>query len=91
MVLDRIIKLGLILWILFPLAESIYLKCELMSDINDYQEPKNETKGNDFGLFKGGSHLGVILRKNFLILDLYRGKIMRKIDCAHSRSVKMLP
>ena len=36
--------------------------------------------------------MGVILRKKFFCQNsLYRGKIMRKIDCAHSRSVEMLP
>ena len=42
---------------------------------------------------KGGgvTIMAYSLKKIFCQNSLYRGKIMRKIDCAHSRSVKMLP
>jgi len=42
-------------------------------------------------LLKGGATWGSFSEKHFFsIFDLSRGKIMRKIDCAHSRSVKTL-
>ena len=40
---------------------------------------------------KGGKNQGLIFENFFQKNSLYRGKIMRKIDYAHSRIVKMLP
>src|SRR4051812_38608684 len=40
---------------------------------------------------QGGSPQGQKSKKNFLVLfknDIFSGNFMRKIDCAHSRSVK---